>query len=155
VAEDGTNPVEVRRARPADAPAIARVFIDARRTAMPWLAEPYGWEETVAYFLQLVQAGIELHVAVDRGGLPIAFIGIGEGEVEHLYVAPVAQGRRLGSRLLALAQEGRPALELWVFQRNAGVRAFYERHGFRLVETTDGSRNVEREPDARYRWQRG
>jgi len=122
---------------------------------MPWLTEPYGWEETVAHFLQLVQVGLELHVAVDRGGLPIAFIGIGEGEVEHLYVAPGSQGRRLGSRLLALAKAGRPALELWVFQRNAGARDFYERHGFRLVETTDGSRNVEREPDARYRWQRG
>jgi hypothetical protein len=41
---------------------------------------------------------------------------------------------------------------LWVFLQNAPARRFYERHGLRLVEETDGSRNEERTPDALYEW---
>jgi len=70
-------------------------------------------------------------------------------------VAPAAQGRGLGARLLGLAQARAASLELQVFQRNQPARAFYERHGFRLVGTTDGAGNEEREPDARYRWEAG
>ena len=39
-----------------------------------------------------------------------------------------------------------------MFQKNDGARRFYERHGFRLVELTDGGSNMEKEPDARYEW---
>ena len=45
-----------------------------------------------------------------------------------------------------------PSLSLWTFQRNAAARRFYERQGFTLVEATDGSRNMEKEPDVLYRW---
>jgi hypothetical protein len=41
---------------------------------------------------------------------------------------------------------------LWVFLQNVPARRFYERHGLRLVEETDGSRNEERTPDALYEW---
>ena len=41
---------------------------------------------------------------------------------------------------------------LWTFQKNEGARRFYERHGFDAVELTDGSGNMEREPDVRYAW---
>lgn len=41
-------------------------------------------------------------------------------------------------------------LRLWTFGKNVKARAFYERHGFRLIRTTNGSGNEEREPDALY-----
>jgi hypothetical protein len=44
-------------------------------------------------------------------------------------------------------------LQLWVFQKNVGARRLYERAGFELAELTDGERNEEREPDARYVWE--
>ena len=50
---------------------------------------------------------------------------------------------------LAVRPDG---LELWTFQVNVGARRFYERHGFRAVELTDGSANEEHEPDVRYVW---
>jgi len=46
------------------------------------------------------------------------------------------------------------AAALIQFQRNARARRFYEARGFRLIEETDGARNEEREPDARYLWAR-
>jgi len=42
------------------------------------------------------------------------------------------------------------AVSFWVFQRNLAARRFYERHGSRLIEMTDGALNEEREPDALY-----
>ena len=45
-------------------------------------------------------------------------------------------------------------LQLWTFQRNLSARRFYEARGFALVEQTDGARNEEKEPDARYLWTR-
>ena len=73
--------------------------------------------------------------------------------LEQLYVRRPWTGRGIGSRLLAVAKERRPdGLQLWTFQVNAGARRFYERHGFVVVEMTDGSANEERQPDVRYAW---
>ena len=58
----------------------------------------------------------------------------------------------MGSALLEKAKELRPdELYLWVFQKNP-ARRLYERSGFELVKLTDGAENMEREPDALYRW---
>ena len=55
--------------------------------------------------------------------------------------------------LLQYVKKRQPeGLQLWVFQKNAAARRFYERHDFRLEKLTDGSGNMEREPDALYSW---
>jgi hypothetical protein len=56
--------------------------------------------------------------------------------------------------LLQVAKRAFNCLQLWTFQRNLGARRFYEARGFELVEGTDGARNEEKEPDARYLWAR-
>ena len=72
--------------------------------------------------------------------------------MEHLYVRPELQGRGVGSALLDVAKASGGRLPPLVFQRNAGARRFYERHGLRLVELTNGAANEEREPDVLYEW---
>jgi GNAT superfamily N-acetyltransferase len=58
----------------------------------------------------------------------------------------------VGAALLEKAKELSPdELYLWVFQQNP-ARRLYERSGFVLVKLTDGAENMEREPDALYRW---
>jgi RimJ/RimL family protein N-acetyltransferase len=42
--------------------------------------------------------------------------------------------------------------ELWVFQENIRAIRFYEKNGFILVEKTNGERNEEKVPDAKYIW---
>lgn len=78
------------------------------------------------------------------------------GWVDHLYLIPAVVGRGVGTLFIERAKEtlGSP-IRLHTFQANAGARRFYERHGFRLVELTDGAGNMEREPDARYEWTSG
>jgi GNAT superfamily N-acetyltransferase len=85
-------------------------------------------------------------------GVLSGIIAFREGWVEQLYVLPAAQGRGVGTELLDVAKRASDQLELWTFERNAPARRFYEARGFALVEQTDGARNEEREPDARYLW---
>ena len=100
----------------------------------------------------------EVWVAEDDRSL-LGFLAIeasrnlgGAAVLEKIYVEPAEQNRGVGSALLDKAKELRPdELYLWVFQKNP-ARRLYERHGFRLVKLTDGADNMEREPDALYRW---
>ena len=91
---------------------------------------------------------------LEEDGLLLGFAGLSTGWLDHLYMDPGVQGRGYGSMLLQHAKLLQPqGIRLWVFQKNAGARRFYERHDFRLEQMTDGSGNMEREPDALYSWQ--
>ena len=142
----------IRRATPDDAHAVGDVFVRARdeMTYLPRIDDEHrpllgGW---------FVERD-EIWVA-DRDGTVVGFAGVNRDVLTHLYVDPTAQNRGLGTALVERAKQLRPGrLELWVFQKNAGARRFYERHGFRLVRLTDGADNMEKEPDALYEWSPG
>jgi GNAT superfamily N-acetyltransferase len=86
------------------------------------------------------------------GNRLVGVIAYGDNWIEQLYVLPGFQGMGIGSSLLGCAKEEMNEIRLWTFQRNAGARAFYERHGFIAEEETDGADNEEREPDVLYHW---
>jgi ribosomal protein S18 acetylase RimI-like enzyme len=151
IGEDHGMAIELRPATPDDTDAIVAVFHAARRRALPYLPVLHSPEEARAFFGGLVAAGT-VTVAVE-GEHVVAFIALGEGTVEHLYVEPPWWRHGIGSTLLRHAQARAPAgLALWVFARNTNAIAFYERHGFRVAQRTDGAGNEEREPDARMVW---
>jgi len=142
----------LRGASPADAPAVAEVFLAALADAMPYLPALHTDDETRAWIRDVVLPGYEVVVA-ELGDRPAGFAALGEDMLDHLYVHPDLQHRGIGDALLARAKELRPdGFRPWVFQRNGGARRFYERRGFRLVELTDGAGNEQREPDALYEW---
>lgn len=133
-----------------EAASLHRTSFDAR---LPWLAGLHTPAEDRAFFRGRLFESCEIWGAVEDGAL-LGFIAFRAGWVDQLYVAPDGQRQGTGSALLRLAQAASPTLLLWTFQRNAGARCFYERHGFVAIEETDGRRNEEREPDVLYRWQR-
>jgi GNAT superfamily N-acetyltransferase len=139
----------LRPARSGDVPGIAALFGAARRTSLPYLPVLHTSEEDHAFFARVVAGGGVTVAEVD--GAVAAFLALGEG-VDHLYVHPDRYRRGLGSALLRAAQAARPALELWVFQRNTDAIAFYEAHGFAVVEVTEGANNEEHEPDCLMAW---
>jgi GNAT superfamily N-acetyltransferase len=138
----------IRRASIEDADAVGGLFVRARdrMSYLPRIPDEHrpelgGW----------IVERHEVWVADD--GAITGFAGLTPGWLDHLYVEPARQGCGIGGVLLERAKSLQPGgLQLWVFQQNEGARRFYERHGFRLVELTDGSGNEEREPDARYEW---
>ena len=140
----------IRHATPEDADAVAGVFT-ATRAEMTYLPVLHTAEEDRAFFGGVVES-CETLVA-QAGGHVVGFAALSATRLEHLYVHPEHQSAGIGTLLLARAKKLRPdGLDLWVFEANEDARRFYERHGFRLVETTDGAANEERMPDARYAW---
>ena len=142
--------MELRLARIEDADAVADVFIPSFG-GLTFLPVLHSDEEHRAFAGRLVR-DTEVWVAEESARI-VGFASLSEARLEHLYVHPDAQGRGVGSALLAKAKERRPVgFELWVFQQNEGARRFYARHGLRLVRLTDGSGSEERVPVALYEW---
>ena len=144
----------IRRATDADAPAVARLFLRSFKTTYPSFREVHTDAETAAWIATEVIPKEEAWVVESATEGVVGWMVLGPGELEHLYLAPEWVGRGLGDRLMALAKERQPAgLRLYTFQVNARACRFYERHGFVVVDTNDGSRNEEGEPDVQYRWE--
>jgi putative acetyltransferase len=148
--------VEIRRARDDEIESLTRLFIRARNE-MEYL--PQVPDEAAVPIAKRIREHEEVWLAEEDGQL-LGFLGIEESTnlggapvLEKLYVEPAEQNRGVGTVLLEKAKELRPeGFFLWVFQKNDGARRLYERHGFRLVKLTDGADDMEREPDALYRW---
>jgi ribosomal protein S18 acetylase RimI-like enzyme len=142
----------IRRATSADADDVARVFTASfgTLTFLPVLHAP---DEDRAFIGDVVLVKHEVLVAEEDGEI-VGFVAMAHGNwVEHLYVDPDRRRRGIGSALLDRAKARMPAgFELWVFQQNDAARRFYEKHGLRVVELTDGRDNDEKTPDARYEW---
>ena len=140
----------LRRGPPEDARAIAVLFRASfgTLTFLPVLHTP---EEDEQHFGSIV-AEREVWVFEDDGEI-VGFAALTDDMLTDLYVAPDRLGEGVGSVLLDRAKERRPAgFRFWVFQENERARRFYERHGCRVVELTDGSGNEEKVPDALYEW---
>jgi GNAT superfamily N-acetyltransferase len=140
----------IRRGSPADADAIGDIFVRARD---PMTYLPRIPDDVRPKLGGLIAARHEIWVIEDRLRV-MGFAGLSHGWLDHLNVDPGSQGRGFGSMLVSHVKKLQPdGTRLWVFQKNAGARRFYERHEFRLEKMTDGSGNMEREPDALYAWQ--
>jgi GNAT superfamily N-acetyltransferase len=147
----GHDTPELRRAVAADAEAVAAIHIAAFRATYRFPLA-HSDDDVRAWVAEHLLPETETWVAEHEGAV-VAFCSLRDGWLDQLYVAPGHTGRGIGSRLLGLAKEREPTgLQLWTFQVNDGARRFYERHGFRAVEVTDGSGNEERQPDVRYAW---
>ena len=141
----------VRPAQEHDTDAIAEVYVASFRT-LDFLPRLHTDDEIRSWVRSFAVPRHETWVAEEEGEV-VGFCALSDDLLMWLYVDPDAQDRGHGAALLAQAKLRRPGgFRFWTFQRNVGARRFYERHGCRLVETTDGSGNEEREPDALYEW---
>lgn len=136
-----------------DMGAAARVHRAAFDQAMPWLTGLHTPDEDHWFYREQILPTCRVWGRFDGDELS-GIIAFRDGWIEQLYVLPAFHGRGIGTELLDIAKGASERLELWTFQRNAPARRFYEARGFRMVEATDGARNEEREPDARYVWER-
>lgn len=152
--------IQVRRAAESDVEAIARIHVEAWRSAYRGLLpdaviEFRSVEDRKQRWRQLIsQPAHDLLVAV-RGETLLGFFSLipsrdvgatqETGEIAALYVAPEhwrsGAGRQLmfAGRIVA-RQRGYRELTLWVLSSNARARAFYEK----MDLVADGAEKVER-----------
>jgi GNAT superfamily N-acetyltransferase len=145
--------VVMRRARDDESGAVAALYRLSKEAAMPYLPDLHTLDEDRTFFRTHVFATCDVWVA-ERAGALAGFCAFRTGWVDQLYVHPAHQRGGIGAALLRKAKDANRQLHLWAFQRNENARRFYESQGFRLVKTTDGLDNEEREPDALYGWER-
>ena len=148
------NTVSIRRARPGDAPAIARVRVDSWRTTYRGMIpdaylDGMKQEDSTALWQRVLTAGsntTSVFVAEDEAGvcgfaaglmLPERKFDI-DAELTAIYLRPDRQhmglGRRLvGEVLAAQRAHGATGLLTWVIAGNRGARTFYERLGGEIL----------------------
>ncbi len=149
-----TDDVTVRLATSEDAEALADLYSDARRAAVPQMPPAMHTDEEHRgyYARQLAEAEVMVWVA-ECGGERLGFAMCTPTFLDGLYVRPDLTGQGVGSLLLDVVEATHPdGYELWVFESNAGARRFYERRGLVEVERTDGAGNEEKAPDIRMAW---
>lgn len=143
--------ISIRRARPADAAAVASVYSAAWREAyagiIPGVAleqmlvrrGPRWWRSTIGRSRPLVVLDVAETVA--------GYIAYGrcrdrslpaDGEIDELYLRPEYQGLGFGTRMFKavrneLADRGTRRLAVWALADNERACAFYERRGGRRI----------------------
>ena len=144
---------EIRKAEARDIPAVAAVFIASQADALPFVAKLHTKEETYAFIAENVFNTCEIWV-VEVGTKIIGMMALNLSHVDHLYLLPSYYRRGIGTKLLNHAKHVRPGgLTLYAFEANTRACAFYQHHGFDVVERGDGSGNEAGEPDILFEWE--
>ncbi|MEU0933253.1 GNAT family N-acetyltransferase [Embleya sp. NPDC005971] len=140
--------VRIRAAQPADAASVAAVHMASRSATMPYLPPQRRTHEEVTRWIgEVLTAECRVWVAV-RGDEVVGYAALAGDLLECLYLRPDLLRRGVGTLLLEeVARHSPTGLRLHVFAQNDGARAFYRRHGFVVVDTDDGSGNMENLPE--------
>ena len=152
----GAAPLDFRTAMLGDADSVADVYLRSRKELVACAPLAHS-DEAVRDWIRrrLIPEGRTTVAAVDS--LVVGFLAVSRAHdsswIEQLYLLPAWVGRGIGTQLLELARSQLPPpIRLYTFQCNERARRFYERHGFKVMSVSDGSRNEEKCPDILYEW---
>ncbi|MFF8592239.1 GNAT family N-acetyltransferase [Streptomyces sp. NPDC015220] len=151
MSDDGGT--RIRCAQEADAAVIARIHLTSRSATMPYLPpQQHSHEQVTRWIRDVLLKRCRTWVAVRDAGI-VGYAALDDDMLDHLYLRPDVRRRGIGTLLLDEVRRHSPdGVSLHVFQQNTDARAFYERHGFSVVDTSDGERNMENLPDMTLRW---
>jgi GNAT superfamily N-acetyltransferase len=146
----------IRLAEEEDAAVIARIHMTSRSATMPYLPpQKRGHEQVTQWVRDVLLRQCRTWVAV-RDAEIMGYAALDGDLLEHLYLRPDVRRQGIGTLLLDEVKRQSPdRVSLHVFQQNVDARAFYERHGFTVFDTSDGDRNMENLPDMTLRWTPG
>lgn len=142
-----------RLATQADAKIIANLYLASRKQYIPFAPLVHSDEAIQQWVHDLLIPNSQVWV-VEQNDVILGMMAIVEKQkvnwIEQLYVLPQVTGQGVGSLLIAKAKSLNLPIRLRTFQENLGARRFYERHGFKIIEFSDGSGNEEHCPDILY-----
>ena len=90
-----------------------------------------------AYVPQAVGGVAQIVAAENQAGEPVGFMGVENGRLEMLFLAPEARGCGLGGRLLRCGIEQYGVREVTVNEQNPQAVDFYAHFGFRTYRRTE------------------
>ena len=146
-----TLTIDIRKAEPRDASAIADIHHEAWRGAYSGIIPHRALNGMINrrgpdWWANAIRRAATVLV-VEIGGKLAGYATIGrnrarelaqQGEIYELYLRPEYQGIGLGSRLFAAAREkladsGLKGMVVWALEENAGAVSFYEGAGGRDI----------------------
>ena len=146
----------MRIATQSDANIIASLYLASRKEYVSFAPLVHTDTAIQQWIYDILIPSFQVWV-VEQKHVIIGMMAIAEQEginwIEQLYVLPEATGQGVGSLLMNKAKSFNLPIRLRTFQENKGARRFYERHGFKILEFSDGSDNVEHCPDMLYEWE--
>lgn len=89
------------------------------------------------YVPQALGGVAHLIAAEDETGTPVGFMGVENGRLEMLFLAPSACGKGLGKQLTELGIRDYGVREVTVNEQNPQAVGFYEHLGFKTYKRTD------------------
>jgi putative acetyltransferase len=144
--------VSIEPGSQSDAQEIARVLRRSFSTALPFLPTLHTPDEELHYISEEILPKNDVYVARNETREIVGYIAFSDELINHLYLLPEYVHKGIGTRLLNIAKSRKSKLRLWTFQRNDIAKWFYTKHGFTIVQETDGSGNEEKEPDVLFEW---
>jgi len=134
---------------------IAELYLASRKEYVPFAPLIHSDDEIRVWVREKLIPNGNVFVAME-GGVILGMMALSRDDryswLDHLYVHPRSIGGGIGSLLLQLAKDRLPMFRLYTFQENAIARRFYEKHGLRPIEFSDGMENEEKCPDVLYEW---
>lgn len=122
--------MEIRQARPADRPALLRIWLEASRVGHPFLGEEI-FQSQLPKLRDVYIPNADNWVAEE--GRILGFIGLIGNHIGGLFVAPEAHRRGVGRKLVSHASARLGKLSVEVYEQNEAAVAFYRRCGFERV----------------------
>lgn len=116
--------------------ALPAVWEHSVRATHHFLSEPEILRLR-AYVPQAVGGVAQLVAAENQAGEPVGFMGVENGRLEMLFLAPEARGCGLGGRLLRCGIEQYGVREVTVNEQNPQAMDFYAHFGFRTYRRTE------------------
>ena len=133
--------MDLREIKPEDRTAelierLLKVWEDSVRATHLFLSD----DEIMSikeYVPEALKGIANLIIAEDEKGQPVAFMGVQEGTLEMLFIAPEERGKGLGKRLIRYGIEKYGVERLAVNEQNPKARGFYEHMGFQVYKRTE------------------
>ena len=89
------------------------------------------------YVPQALNGIAHLMIAEDESDRAVAFMGIEDGSLEMLFIAPEERGKGLGKCLIQYGIENYAVERLAVNEQNPQAKGFYEHMGFHVVARSE------------------
>lgn len=130
------NIIEVKERPPALMQQLVEVWEKSVRATHLFLSDD-EIKSIKEYVPQALEGIAHLVIAEDDDQTPIAFMGVENGVLEMLFIAPEMRRKGLGGQLIELGREHYGIKKTAVNEQNPQAKGFYEHMGFKAYKRTD------------------
>ncbi len=127
---------EVQDRTPELTAQLVRVWEASVRATHRFLSD--AEVKRIREYVPMALGGVAHLIAAENdAGAPVAFMGVQDGRLEILFLAPEARGCGLGKQLLLRGIREYGVREVTVNEQNPQAVGFYEHMGFETYQRTD------------------